>query len=771
MSLKTSFKSRSVEPFYNGGGVSLSGDGKTLATSFNDEVVITDLESGEQIAKIEGDGERVTALQLSPDGKYLVVCSSSLLMRILELQEDGKYKTTKSVKAHESPVLMATIDPTSTLVATGGAEGAVKVWDLKGGFVTHNFRGHARLISALKFYGVSGTRDWRLASGSDDNTVRVWDLVKSKCVAVLDSHVSMVRGLDFTSDGKYLISGGRDRVVSVWSTASKKLVNTIPVMEVLETVGFLTDDVIYTGGQDGVIKLWSRESGEKLGEQALEAEVAETEEEEISIVDIIHDKSSGTLFSVLNDQTILQLDSDLALKRRISGMHGEIIDCCFVSGDRLAIATNSPRVRIVSLDNMLDFEELAGHENIVIAIDRSIDGNWLATAGKDKLVKLWNLEGTPLSPNSYATFRGHTAAIGAVALPRAPPKSEKSTLPDFIISGAQDRTVKRWDVKTGSDVYTKIAHEKDINAIDISPDNKYFATASQDRTVKIWDIDTGEVVGILRGHKRGVWSVRFNPYDKMIVTASGDKTIKLWSLNDYTCVRTFEGHSNSVLKVGWISQGQQIVSAGGDGLVKVWDAKTGECNATLDNHEDKVWSLAMKEHSDDEFVSGGGDSVITVWSDITEEVQQEAEERQAHQVEQEQKLDNLVRNKDWKNAILVAMELDQPFKLYNLFKELIQEGEQEVVAVMKLIELDRIKRLLERVRDWNTTARTSEVAQSVLRAILEAHPIDEILKLPGIMKLIEALRPYSERHYNRLDDLLQESFSLDYILNEMEVLL
>lgn len=172
-----------------------------------------------------------------------------------------------------------------------------------------------------------------------------------------------------------------------------------------------------------------------------------------------------------------------------------------------------------------------------------------------------------------------------------------------MVTGSQDRTIKMWQVGKSKATYTKKAHDKDINAIDISPDDSMFASASQDRTVKIWSLEEGEVTGILRGHRRGVWSVKFAPYSitaavvggvegtkggRMVVTGSGDRTVKLWSLTDYSCLKTLEGHTNSVLKAVWLTGGLQVASSGGDGLVKVWDVKSGECNTTLDNHEDKV---------------------------------------------------------------------------------------------------------------------------------------------------------------------------------------
>jgi U3 small nucleolar RNA-associated protein 13 len=146
---------------------------------------------------------------------------------------------------------------------------------------------------------------------------------------------------------------------------------------------------------------------------------------------------------------------------------------------------------------------------------------------------------------------------------------------------------------------TKI-HDKDINTLDIAPNDKLLASGSQDRTAKLFSITYTpkskstpasaqlSLLGTFKGHKRGVWSVKFSPVDQCLATASGDRTIKLWSLADFTCVKTFEGHSNTVLRVDFLTRGMQIASAASDGLVKVWNVKDEECAATLDNHEEKV---------------------------------------------------------------------------------------------------------------------------------------------------------------------------------------
>jgi U3 small nucleolar RNA-associated protein 13 len=755
-------------------------------------------------------------------------------------------------------------------VATGGADGVVKVWDIRAGYNTHTFHAHGGVVSALHFFQVEVAQkedasesskkrkrsksqqedahpaisagdhsiEYRLVSGAEDGKIRVWDLHKKKSIAVLDSHVSVVRSLSYSSEAQMLLSGSRDKTLILWNADRWKPARTLAALEGIESAGFIANGQgIYSGGENGRLRLWSVASGKEITKEQ------EPGLETDAIVEILLHATLPYLVTVhadqvLNFQSLREVENlwseetiePLSIFRRVSGTHDEVIDMAYVGRDKslLALNTNSEDIRIVTLNEAdvggdptqgryfgADIGLLKGHEDIVICLDVDWSGHWLVTGAKDNTARLWRLDLENESYTCAAILTGHAESLGAIALPHAVPQESSAAYidplshpPAYIITGSQDRTVKRWDITKEMKQkirakYTRKAHDKDINAIDIDPSGSLFASASQDRTVKIYSATEGEAIGVLRGHKRGVWTVKFAPKDSqvpssgskgLIATGSGDKTIKIWSLEDYSCLLTLEGHSNSILKLAWLSyrpvdardkRGPQIASAAGDGLVKVWDAESGETMSTLDNHTDRVWAL-VAHPTTGALVSGGGDSVITFWQDTTSATLEAATTAETERVELDQKLQNYAYAGNYREAIVLALQMDQPGRLFSLFKSVVEtekpdEGSMTGLAtvddVLSSLADEQLYKLLLRLRDWNTNVRTAPVAQKILWTVVKSYPASRIAGLrPGgkvgtkgsLKDVLDAIRAYSERHYKRVEELVDESYLLDFTLREMD---
>ncbi|KAM0479777.1 hypothetical protein ACHAPX_004354 [Trichoderma viride] len=885
--LKTTFDvERVIRPVYTGGSVAIDNKAQILATTLGEDAILTNPSNGKHLAQIEGDGEAISTLTLTPSGSHLIICSRSLSLRIFTLKwssegDSIEASLVRTLKPHTTPVVVIAVDRTGTLLATGGTDGAIKVWDIGGGYVTHTFRGPSVLVSALRFFEVAArsassrnskgakkqstaaddededetdnatTTNFRLASGSQDGKVRIWDLNKRSCIANLDSHVSDVQAIDYSPTQHAIVTASRDKTLIWWDAKSWKIRKVVPCLELVEAAGFLDDgNLTYSAGANGCLRIWDTDKGSELTpkqsskseEEGIVAGIYRPELPFILLVQVDHTLALYELASKASTATFATPEPF----RRISGTHDEIIDMAYLLPDHsiLALATNSEDVRLVSVaESKQDASEMAwtksetpyfgqdvallrGHDDIVIALDVDWSGHWVATGAKDNTAKLWRIDPANDSHICWATFSGHAESLGAVALPRTLPAEGSAARtdplnhpPPFLITGSQDQTIKKWEIprtpqqrdqKTNArSAFTRKAHDKDINAITVHHAGQLFASASQDKTVKVWSVEEGEVQGILRGHKRGVWTVQFSPAQMpalqgedgpitgkgVVLTGSGDKSIKLWNLADYTCIRTFEGHSNSVLKVAWLSMTSrpeqskglvQFASAGGDGLVKIWNANSGEAECTLDNHEDRVWALAVHQDTN-AVVSGSGDSTVTFWKDTTSETQAAASQAALKLIEQEQELENHMHAGSYREAITLALQLNHPGRLLSLFTSVVTTSKPEqgslcgikaVDQVLATLSDDQIYLLLLRLRDWNTNARSAPVAQRILRTLIKSYPASKFSNLQvkgsrgekSLKDVLHGLRVYTERHYKRMEELVDESYLVEYTLQEMDSL-
>ncbi|CAI1588391.1 hypothetical protein SEUBUCD650_0L02800 [Saccharomyces eubayanus] len=817
MDLKSSYKGVSLNPIYAGSSAvaTISEDGKILATPILDEINIIDLtvDSRKILHKISNEDEQeITALQLTPDGQYLTYVSQAQLLKIFQLKTG---KVVRSMKI-SSPSYILDTDSTSTLLAVGGTDGSIIVVDIENGYITHSLKGHGGTISSLKFYGQLDSKVWLLASGDTNGMVKVWDLVKRKCLHTLQEHTSAVRGLDITevenSDGPShlkLISGGRDDIINFWDFDMKKkckLIKTLPVNQQVESCGFLSTrngkHIIYTAGGDAIFQLIDLESGAMLKRTNKPIE-------ELFIIGVLPIMSDSKMFLVMSDQTLQLINVEEALESKeeiiqaessIAGNHGIIADMRFVGPElnKLALATNSPSLRIIPIPDLtstdtslpLDVEIYEGHEDLLNSLDATEDGLWIATASKDNSAIVWKYNKDTSKFDIYAKYIGHSSAVTAVGLPNVMPKG----YPEFLLTASNDLTIKKWKIPKPTPItdvqivkvseYTRHAHEKDINALSVSPNDSIFATASYDKTCKIWNLENGELEATLANHKRGLWDVSFCQYDKLLATCSGDKTVKIWSLDTFSVMKTLEGHTNAVQRCSFINKQKQLVSCGADGLIKIWDCYSGECLKTLDGHNNRLWALNTMDDGD-MIVSADADGIFQFWKDCSEQEKEEELEKSKIQVEQEQSLQNYMSQGDWTNAFLLAMSLDHPMRLFNVLKKSLGEARskqggkeidpkvifnEELDHAISTLSDEQLMLLMKRCRDWNTNARTHAIAQRTIRCVLMYHNIAKLSEIPGMVKIVDAIVPYTQRHFTRVDNLVEQSYILDYALVEMDKL-
>ncbi|XP_074135663.1 transducin beta-like protein 3 [Sminthopsis crassicaudata] len=777
---------RRIEPFYKGGKVQASGDGQLLFCVCGSGVNVVDATSGSLVRTLQQeDQENITTFDLSPNEEILVTGSRALLLTQWAWREGNVTRVWKAI--HTAPVAAMAFDPTSTLLATGGCDGAVRVWDLERRYGTHNLRGSPGVVHLVAFH--PDPEQLLLFSSAMDCTIRVWGLQTGTCLTVLSSHYSTVTSLAFSADGHTMVSSGRDKICTVWDLKTRTSVKTVPVFESVESVVLLPKGEapalgvnssglhFLTAGERGVLRVWEAESGNCVHTQ--KPVVGEGGPgREVTHCSLI--PAAGLVMAVTAEHNILLYEAHtLHLHKQFAGYNEDVLDVRFLGPEdsHIIVATNSPRLKVFELETS-DCQILCGHTDIIMALDVFRKGRLFASCAKDQSVRIWkmNVNG---KVHCVAHGSGHTHGIGTISCSRLKEA--------FLVTGSQDCTVKLWplpEAMTSKKMTrdpscdpiplqaqaTQRAHDKDINSVAISPNDKLLASGSQDRTAKLWSLPDFSLLGVFSGHRRGVWCVQFSPMDQVLATASADGSLKLWSLQDFSCLKTFEGHDASVLRVTFVSRGTQLLSSGSDGLLKLWTIKTNECVRTLDGHEDKVWGLHCNR-LDEEVVTGASDARILLWKDVTETEQAEEQARQEEQILKQQELSNLLQEKQYLRALGLAISLDRPHTVLTVVKAILKDTEGPKKLEEKVLRLrkDQKEALLRFSVTWNTNSRHCHEAQAVLGVLLRHESPEELLAYEGVQSTLEALLPYTERHFQRISRTLQAAMFLDFLWQTMKL--
>ncbi|CAH2006791.1 unnamed protein product [Acanthoscelides obtectus] len=752
--------------FYTGGNVEWHEDILYCQTDSNISLLNTDNGTVEKFIG-EQSSEDIDVVQtFTTDGRYLITSHRSGLLKMWnekgELEKTWKY-------IHIGPIAKLALK--GMKLASGGSDSIVRLWDLEHQACQLGLKGCQGVVSVVEFHL---EQDLILASG-DDGKINCYELQRGEVIESYNAHYSKVTALVFSPDTKHFVTCGRDKVIILWEFGNTTALKTIPTYQAVEVIvglpkkfklpGFKSEsDGIYvaSAGEKGVISIWDVCKAKQVYLQTNSLVTPASEEGGLAVTHLRFHMKSKSLAVVTVDQNIIiyHLKSFACLKQFI-GFSDEILDITYVGKDDsyIAVATNSNDIKLYESTTMT-CQLLKGHTDLVLALSANKSNpDLMLSSSKDNTVRLWLLEGSTMS--CIAVGMRHTASVGTVAF---------STSMKFVVSASQDTCVKVWEIPeqkknaTLECLHTEIAHQKDINCVAVSPNDKIIATASQDKTAKLWT-ETLTLVGVLRGHKRGVWSVRFSPVDQVVMTSSADCTIKLWSVADLSCLKTFEGHEASVLKAEFISSGLQIVSTGADGLIKLFTIKSSECVGTLDQHEARVWALAIKK-DESEMVTGGSDSILIKWKDVTEELKLRRLKEAEEMALQEQQLSNYLQNEQYLKAMKLALRLNKPMQVLKIVENIIKKGDGGLAETISGLRNDQKENLMKTAISWNMNSRHCHPAQLVLNILLNELQTGEFSPA-GLGSSLEGALPYTERHFKRLTQMMQDLNFMTYMINCM----
>ncbi|XP_017786889.1 PREDICTED: transducin beta-like protein 3 [Nicrophorus vespilloides] len=748
--------------FYTGGNVEWHEDKIFCQTATH--VNLVDVNSGAVTARIglvnEDSEAEIDAIHtFTSHGSTIVTSHNSGLLRLWSM--DGEM--TKMWKyIHIGPI--AKLNLKDSVLASGGADGVVRVWDLEHHVCILGLRNCSGVVNLVEF---SPDLNSIYASG-DDGKIVSHSLPKGEVKQIYSGHYSKVTSLSFHHDEKYFVSGGRDKVLMMWEIGNATALKTIPLYEEIESViampekfilgDFQSGSGVYvaTGGSNGIVRVWDAKNAKEVYVQSNSLVSKSKEEGGLAITKLVPSSDIKSIGVVSAEQNIILHNLEtFEVAKQMIGFSDEILDIIFCgqNDSHLAVATNSNDIKIYETSSM-NCNILKGHTDIVLALGKAqFNVNYIVSSSKDNTLRLWDIS----TLKCLAVGHGHTASVGSVSFANSN---------QFIVSASQDTCLKIWTIDEKNLVCEKTqqAHAKDINGVCVSPNDKLIASCSQDKMVKLWT-ENLTALGTLKGHRRGVWSVRFSPIDQVLMSSSADCTIKLWSITDLNCIKTIEGHEASVVRADFLSCGLQIISAGADGLLKLFDVKSGECTSTFDEHEARIWALAV-DKSEGNLVSGGADSTLIRWKDVTEikklERIQEAEQLSL----EEQKLQNYIHENNLIKALKLALKLGKPYQVLKIIQGVLKQNDNALTDAIKELRNDHKESLLKCCMDWNTNSRNCQAAQLVLNILINEVQSGEFRPV-GLSGSIESALPYTERHFKRVTQMVQDFHFIDYTINCM----
>ncbi len=568
-----------------------------------------------QLTVQTGHANYVDAVALSRDAQMLASGGDDNTVRLWDTATGTELRT---LAGHTAAVFAVAFSPDDRLVASGSADKTIILWDVASGAKTRTLT--PPVDGRNSVYDVVFSPDGKsLYSAHADGRVRLWDVASGAERNFNAAHADTVLTIALSADGRTLAAAGRDKTIKLWDVAAAAMNATKPTAgggkalrtlaghtAVINRIAFSADaKTLASGAEDGTLRLWRVADGKEIRTLTKEAG---------DVLSMALSPDDKTLASGSWEGKIFIWD--VATGKRLHTFQAPAFNKSMVySADGKTLITGSG-ITITLLDAATGAElrSFTGRTHRFYSAGFTPDGKSLLTRSASGGFKLWDT----------TSSGGIRTLAGAEANPSGIIRHFLSGDGRLVAQADKSGAITIVDVASGKELRTLAGHTAAVVRAVFSPDARRLASASggEDGTLRVWDVATGKESVRVEGFLSMLGTFAFDPRGERIVyTGSGGPFHLREVAKQEDEGFSFEGHEGNIEAFAFSPDGKIIASGSGtifgasrsENLVKLWDAATGKELRTLAGHTAEVNAVAFSPDGK-MLASASSDNTVKLWN-------------------------------------------------------------------------------------------------------------------------------------------------------------